>query len=99
MNIIIEKKKLILLKGNHYANFNISSILPNLNQDLDEYYRYYGSLTTPPCDEGINLNILDYLFIYSLYLFCNQGVVSFCLFKSCTENIFNINLNIDLDNI
>lgn len=34
--------------------FNISSILPEIDTlNTDGYYRYIGSLTTPPCTEGI----------------------------------------------
>jgi carbonic anhydrase len=34
--------------------FNISSVLPNVKiLNEDGYYRYIGSLTTPPCSEGI----------------------------------------------
>lgn len=34
--------------------FNISSILPDVDLlNADGYYRYIGSLTTPPCTEGI----------------------------------------------
>ncbi len=88
----MKKQKLILLKGNHHhANFNISSILPNLNQDLDEYYTYHGSLTTPPCDEGIyNLNKLAIVYLYVYMFICNQGVVSFCWIIRQLPKIFSI---------
>ncbi len=40
-------------KANHYIEFNMSSFLPNFDTDLKDYYRYSGSLTTPPCSEGV----------------------------------------------
>lgn len=43
---------------NHWKNvsFAMSSILPELTS-LDKYYRYLGSLTTPPCTEGVKWNL------------------------------------------
>ena len=41
---------------NRKFEFNLFSILP-LN--LNRYFRYDGSLTTPPCTEGVKWNILD----------------------------------------
>lgn len=38
------------------ATFSLNSILPNVSA-LNSYYRYSGSLTTPPCTEGIIWNV------------------------------------------
>ena len=33
---------------------NITDIMPKSN----EYYHYLGSLTTPPCSQGVNWNVM-----------------------------------------
>lgn len=35
---------------------NLSSILPS-ESEMESYYRYIGSLTTPPCTEGVLWNV------------------------------------------
>ena len=35
---------------------NLSSILPS-ESEMESYYRYVGSLTTPPCTEGVLWNV------------------------------------------
>lgn len=39
------------------VQMSLSSILPNASE-LESYYRYTGSLTTPPCTEGVLWNVM-----------------------------------------
>lgn len=41
-----------------YVLFSLSSVLP-AEEDLDKYYRYSGSLTTPPCTEGVTWTVFS----------------------------------------
>jgi len=43
-------------KENEVSSIKINA--DNLMPDDKSYYRYYGSLTTPPCSEGVNWNVL-----------------------------------------
>ena len=38
--------------------FELDSILPS-KEKLENYYRYQGSLTTPPCTENVIFNIFN----------------------------------------
>ena len=37
-------------------NFKLADIIP---ESISNYYRYNGSLTTPPCDEIVMWNVVD----------------------------------------
>ncbi len=37
-------------------NFKLADIIP---ESISSYYRYSGSLTTPPCDEIVMWNVVD----------------------------------------
>ena len=48
---IIQKKAINV----SIAEIHISDILP---KDLDKYYQYDGSLTTPPCTENVRWTVI-----------------------------------------
>ncbi|KEH42020.1 putative carbonic anhydrase [Medicago truncatula] len=60
----IEDKFYKLVNENHAGNKNANIALGTfdvneLNKKIYRYYRYVGSLTTPPCKEGVIWNVID----------------------------------------
>ena len=50
----------LFIIGNSSFYFNFNSIIQNAsNQSSNNYYRYYGSITYPPCTEGVTWSIYE----------------------------------------
>jgi carbonic anhydrase len=58
LNPIVKTLNKVRYTGNktNITNFSLLSIFPN-EKDLKKYYQYEGSLTTPPCTQGIMFSI------------------------------------------
>ena len=63
-------------------SLKLSDIIPNESL-LSDYYRYTGSLTSPPCTEGVIWNVFPQKINISLNQVCLFGVF---FFKHSTFN-------------
>lgn len=82
--------------GNKNARIALGTFdVEEINKKIHRYYRYVGSLTTPPCTEGVIWNIIGKVII-------NLKYARHCLYGSFTGAVFVKrveSLNLEMQNL